>query len=173
MTKTAENLDYVRAKLQSHGDLMLSRWTKRSKEKRGMFLSSTAEGIFGPWPPGPRPSTFSDEDDGCTCGRHQRSPLEQVKKKPFGAGEGARSSADSLRAFHIWWMAADQRLHSGQVEAADPAAPPNVILSRQLDKVSYESCQHRLGFGIMPGRLQRQLCTDNDRRIWCPDRTQP
>ena len=80
VASTAADLEYVKAKLRSHGDLILARWTKRSKEKRGMFLSSAAEDNFGPWPPGPRSSTLSDEDDGCTCGQHRRSHLEQAKE---------------------------------------------------------------------------------------------
>lgn len=80
MATTKEDLSYIGAKLQSHGDLLLTRWTKRSKENRGMTLSSLAEEIFGAWPPGGRSSTLREEHDGCLCGEHLRSRLEQVKK---------------------------------------------------------------------------------------------
>lgn len=49
--ETRKNLSDVKDKLQTHGDLILSRWSKKSKDKRGALLSTAAELCFGPWPP--------------------------------------------------------------------------------------------------------------------------
>jgi hypothetical protein len=51
-----ENLSYIQSKLHTHGDLILSRWSKKSKEKRGALLSTAAGFCFGAWPP----VTFTD-----------------------------------------------------------------------------------------------------------------
>jgi len=42
--------DYVKAKLETHGDLILTRWSKKSMAKRADILSTAAPGIFGEWP---------------------------------------------------------------------------------------------------------------------------
>jgi hypothetical protein len=48
--QTNKDLDYVKCVLKTHGDLILSRWTKKSKDKRGTLLSSEASVCFGQWP---------------------------------------------------------------------------------------------------------------------------
>jgi hypothetical protein len=48
--ETTEDLEYVKRVLKTHGDLILSRWTKKSKDKRGKVLGSVATDCFGTWP---------------------------------------------------------------------------------------------------------------------------
>jgi hypothetical protein len=55
LTKSQENVDYIKGKLQSHGNVLASRWSKKSIDKRRKLLSASAEFCFGAWPP--RPST--------------------------------------------------------------------------------------------------------------------
>jgi hypothetical protein len=43
-------MDYVKEKLGSHGDAIISRWSKRSRNKRGKLSSDAAGEYFGPWP---------------------------------------------------------------------------------------------------------------------------
>lgn len=47
---TQDDLMYVKEKLRTHGDLVVSRWFKKSKDKRGRLLSEAAEWCFGQWP---------------------------------------------------------------------------------------------------------------------------
>lgn len=49
--ETSENLFYVKSKLDTHGDLIVSWWSKRSIDKRGALLSTAAASCFGQWPP--------------------------------------------------------------------------------------------------------------------------
>ncbi|KAK5114400.1 hypothetical protein LTR85_010222 [Meristemomyces frigidus] len=58
--QTTCDLNHVRAKLQSHGDLILTRWTKKSKEKRALVLSSAAPEVFGQWPQPPQSKDSAD-----------------------------------------------------------------------------------------------------------------
>lgn len=37
-------------KLQSHGDILLKKWKKMSRDKRGHLLSQTSPDMFGNWP---------------------------------------------------------------------------------------------------------------------------
>ena len=46
------DIAHVKAMLQTHGDLIASRWAKKSIDKRGQLLCATAEFCFGEWPPG-------------------------------------------------------------------------------------------------------------------------
>jgi len=46
-----EDFEYIRGVLRSHGDLVMSRWTKKSKDKRGVLLDSASDVCFGNWPP--------------------------------------------------------------------------------------------------------------------------
>lgn len=57
------NMDYIRERLETHGDVLLSRWSKRSRDKRGKLLSDTAGEIFGAWPKiaAPQTSEFVEE----------------------------------------------------------------------------------------------------------------
>ncbi|KAK4543640.1 hypothetical protein LTR36_005285 [Oleoguttula mirabilis] len=48
-----DDREYVTARLQTHGGLILNRWTKKSKEKRAVMFSTCLPGVFGDWP---RPS---------------------------------------------------------------------------------------------------------------------
>jgi hypothetical protein len=48
--QTNKDLGYVKCVLKTHGDLILSRWTKKSKDERGTLLSSEASVCFGQWP---------------------------------------------------------------------------------------------------------------------------
>jgi hypothetical protein len=62
MNETDSNLAYVKQKLQTHGDLILSRWSKKSQDKRGITLSTAAPFCFGVWPPKQAPSVVPDQD---------------------------------------------------------------------------------------------------------------
>lgn len=44
------NRESVKSKLQTHGDLILSRWSKKSREKRAVLLATAAPRVFGQWP---------------------------------------------------------------------------------------------------------------------------
>lgn len=46
LTRMQENLDYIKSKLQSHGDVAVSRWSKKSIDKRRKLLSASAEFCF-------------------------------------------------------------------------------------------------------------------------------
>jgi hypothetical protein len=65
MKETNDNLAYMRQKLQSHGDLILSRWSKKSRDKRGTMLSTATNWCFGSWPPqldlDPVPEEYKDD----------------------------------------------------------------------------------------------------------------
>jgi hypothetical protein len=50
ISQTTEDLEHVKSVLKTHGDLILSRWTKKSKDKRGKVLGSVATSCFGTWP---------------------------------------------------------------------------------------------------------------------------
>jgi hypothetical protein len=50
LAEVKNEIDYVRDKLNSHGDQILKKWSKRSWDKRGKLLSDAAGVIFGPWP---------------------------------------------------------------------------------------------------------------------------
>ncbi|KXT18064.1 hypothetical protein AC579_4539 [Pseudocercospora musae] len=52
--------------LDTHGDLILSRWTKKSRDKRAAILSEASPTIFGSWP---RKKGHSEEQDGDCCSR--------------------------------------------------------------------------------------------------------
>ncbi|KXS99504.1 hypothetical protein AC578_4253 [Pseudocercospora eumusae] len=52
--------------LETHGDLILSRWTKKSRDKRATILSEASPTIFGSWP---RKKGHSEEQDGDCCSR--------------------------------------------------------------------------------------------------------
>lgn len=49
-----EDMDRIRrdlsSTLQSHGDIVLKRWKKMSRDKRGILLSDAAHLVFGTWP---------------------------------------------------------------------------------------------------------------------------
>jgi hypothetical protein len=62
MSETDSNLAYVKQKLQTYGDLILSRWSKKSQDKRGITLSTAAPFCFGAWPPKQAPSVVPDQD---------------------------------------------------------------------------------------------------------------
>lgn len=46
--------------LQDYGNLIASRWSKKSTDKRGRLLSASAEFCFGAWPPGPSTGRIID-----------------------------------------------------------------------------------------------------------------
>lgn len=50
MSRAKSDLAYVKEKLNTHGALVLSRWSKRSRDKRGRLLSTAAKEVFGVWP---------------------------------------------------------------------------------------------------------------------------
>ncbi|KAK4545913.1 hypothetical protein LTR36_002477 [Oleoguttula mirabilis] len=60
LQQSTYNLEYVKAKLETHGDLILTRWTKKSKDKRAAILSSAAPNVFGDWPPPPQVKTSAE-----------------------------------------------------------------------------------------------------------------
>lgn len=49
LTDAKNNIDYVIEKLNSHGDLILKRWSKRSRDRRKELMSNAAGHIFGEW----------------------------------------------------------------------------------------------------------------------------
>jgi hypothetical protein len=51
MTLVDREFEDLKDALKSHGDLVLSRWAKKSKDKRGMTLHTAAQNLFGEWPP--------------------------------------------------------------------------------------------------------------------------
>lgn len=57
-----EDLAHVKDNLKSHGDLILKRWTKKSKDKRGTLLSSAARVCFGTWSPQNRKLGLTEEE---------------------------------------------------------------------------------------------------------------
>jgi hypothetical protein len=46
-----DRVEYLKSMLSTHGDLIVQRWTKKTKDKRGVLLDSVARNCFGPWPP--------------------------------------------------------------------------------------------------------------------------
>lgn len=48
---TTKSLEVVRNSLKTHGDLVLNRWSKKSKKQRGLLLSTAARSVFGDWCP--------------------------------------------------------------------------------------------------------------------------
>ena len=48
--QTTKALEQIKEDLTLYGDLILARWTKKTKDKRGRLLSSAANVCFGPWP---------------------------------------------------------------------------------------------------------------------------
>lgn len=46
---------YLQSMLQIHGDTVIRRWSKKTKDKRGATLSTAAAFCFGEWPPVPEP----------------------------------------------------------------------------------------------------------------------
>lgn len=47
---TKADLAYVKEKLRTHGTVIVTRWTKKSQDKRGRLLSDAAKWCFGEWP---------------------------------------------------------------------------------------------------------------------------
>lgn len=48
---TTKSLKTVKNFLKTHGDLILSRWSKKTKKQRGLLLSTAAKSCFGEWDP--------------------------------------------------------------------------------------------------------------------------
>ena len=46
-----EDLNYLRHVLENYEDLIMNRWNKKSRHKRGVLLDSAARVCFGVWPP--------------------------------------------------------------------------------------------------------------------------
>lgn len=51
LTRIREDKADLKAKLHTRGDLIISRWSKKSIDKRGQLLCSSARFCFGEWPP--------------------------------------------------------------------------------------------------------------------------
>lgn len=50
---TREDFGHLRNKLRTHGDVILSQWSKKGRkgeDKGARWLSVNAEDMFGPWP---------------------------------------------------------------------------------------------------------------------------
>jgi hypothetical protein len=64
MIDTEINLACVKQTLRTHGDLILSRWSKKSQDKRGITLNAAAPFCFTSWPPEQATSIVPDEHAG-------------------------------------------------------------------------------------------------------------
>ena len=66
-----DSVNYLGEKLMTHGGLIMNRWSKKSKEKRAITLSTAAGEVFGEWPT----STLKDRILAeLAAGTHQTTP---------------------------------------------------------------------------------------------------
>lgn len=81
LSEAKNDIDYVKEKLETHGDLLVSRWSKRSRDKRGKLLSDAAGEVFGAWPRvGPTHSPGFVENCKARIGTERWNYIERLLK---------------------------------------------------------------------------------------------
>jgi len=111
LNDTKENLAYIKNKLQTHGDLLLKRWSKKSKDKRGTTLATAAPNCFGTWPPTTFPESSIDEDSIAWYPQHSRESCwlfaDWMRVKDFAEDRTKLFALLHLRTEHMpqaWTM---------------------------------------------------------------------